>query len=148
MNVDIRSCLDRHLVGKLKTPTSVTPQSWYQGAALDLNSAGQIIGTNPNGSIILTEAALLKIAKGLAASVNMRIDGETHGMMISFLTCVFSDLTDKEQGLLRRTQTARNSSMYQDPTRVDNSITGNGYNLARRLLAEANALASQGETSP
>lgn len=146
MKVDIRSCLDRHLVGKLKTPTSVTLASWYQGAALDLTSAGQIIATNPNGSIILTEAALLKIAKGLAASVNVRIDGETHGMMISFLTCVFDDLTDKEQGLLRRTQTARNSSMYQDPTRVDNSITGNGYNLARRLLAEANARTTEGDT--
>jgi hypothetical protein len=136
---NIRSCLEQHLPEKAKPGNLVAATVWFDAAESHLRSARAISSDDPGGAFMLGWASMHKTAKGIAAIGGCRIEGETHGKVVDFICCVFSDLSNGEKGLVRLASTGRNTLSYDDPSAVDTRLRDDVLSLANRLLAAARA---------
>lgn len=138
--MNIKACLEQHLVDKLKKPNVVPASAWLASAEQHHRSAVLIINHDAAGALQMAWSAMHDIAKAAAASAGLRLEAETHGKIADFLACAFADdLEDTDLGLIRRVQGGRNQSSYDDP-RVGNSpIVGAAVNLAAKMIEIATA---------
>lgn len=140
MNLEVRRCLDLHLVDKAKPGTAVSADAWFAAARQHLDSTAAIINADPNGAVLLAWACMHKTAKGLAALVGHRLHDETHGKMVDFLLCVFGPvLEEREAGVIRLIQQGRNMASYDQPMAFSGRLTAEAFNVALRLLNVAQA---------
>lgn len=139
MKKNIVPCITQHLPGSAKPGTIVSEDAWFDAAERHLSSAEAILENDPAGAYRLGWAAMHKTAKGIAAIGKLRLEGESHGKIVDFLTCVFDMMDNVDKGTVRLASTGRNNLAYDDPRVVDARIVGNVLNLAARMLAAARA---------
>jgi len=140
MRQTAQTCLDQHLADKVKTPNVVPAADWFESAERHQRSATSIINDDPAGALQMAWSAMHDIAKGAAAALGFRLDGETHGKVADFLACAFADeLEDKELGLIRTVSGRRNSSSYDDPRVRQSPMIGIAVNLAAKMTGIAHA---------
>lgn len=139
MKQNIKPCLELHLPDKAKAGTVVPGEAWFDAAETHLVSAHAVFVGDPAGAFMLGWSAMHKTAKGIAATGGCRIEGETHGKIVDYLCCVFSDMANQEKGLVRLASTGRNSVSYDDPRIADRRVCGEVLKLAARLLDAARA---------
>ncbi|MFA5565495.1 MAG: hypothetical protein WC184_07565 [Acidimicrobiia bacterium] len=129
------SCLQQHLLDKLKAPNVVPASAWVASAHRHHQSAALIINHDPAGALQMIWSAMHDLAKACSASLGQRLEGETHGKVADFLTCIFADLlSDKELGLIRLLHSRRNASSYDDPRVAQGPLIGSAVNLGAKMV--------------
>jgi len=140
MRQTAQTCLNQHLADKLKTPNVVAATDWFASAERHQRSATSIINDDPAGALQMAWSAMHDIAKGAAAALGFRLDGETHGKVADFLACAYAnELEDEELGVIRTVSGRRNSSSYDDPRVSQGPMIGIAVNLAAKMTGIAYA---------
>jgi hypothetical protein len=67
------------------------------------------------------------------------LEGETHGKIVHFLTCVFDGMGDRGHRFGTQASTGRNNLAYDDRRVVDQRVCLDVLDLAERILEAARA---------
>jgi hypothetical protein len=136
---NIVPCAAKHLPEKAKKGNTIPDTAWFEAAEKHLVSARTIFAHDPAGAHMLGWTAMHKIAKGIAATGGLRLENETHGKVVDFLTCVFDEMDNIDKGAVRLASTGRNNLAYDDPSVVDVRVVNDVLSLADRMLVAARA---------